>query len=244
MESIEDLLSFVYPEIPPLDFSPYAFDRDTLDGLPNQPGVYWMKDRSGTVIYVGKAKNLRSRVHSYFRRTEYRTEKVQRILEMLYDLDYELVGSELEALLLEARRIRQHRPAINVQLQIHDRPISPAQRISRILILPSRAEDQFELFLVHRTRPLRQITLSRSTEDWSELHALIDATYFAAAREDGELSDEGREEREILLRWWLRHRDAVDGVDMDAVADTDDALRLLRQYIEVGPTNTERVVYI
>ena len=88
IESVEDLLSFVYPEIPLLDFSPYAFDREALDALPDRPGVYQMKDRSDTIIYVGKAKNLRNRIRSYFSRTKHRTEKVQRILEALYDLDY------------------------------------------------------------------------------------------------------------------------------------------------------------
>lgn len=242
--SVEDLLSFVYPEVPPLDFSPYAFDRERLDALPDRPGVYWMRDRSGTVIYVGKAKSLRNRVRSYFSRAEHRAEKVQRLLEVLYDLDYEVVGSELEALLLETRRIREHRPAINVQLQIHERPISYGQRRNLILVLPSRAEDQAELFFMHQVRPLRQLTLSRSTDDESGVRALVEGIYFADGGDDEALSDEEREDVEILLRWWTRHRDTVRWVDMDTVADADDAVRLLKQYLESGPTDTERIIYV
>ena len=60
----------------------------------------------------------------------------------------------------------------------------------------------------------------------------------------GQDFQEEREDREILLRWWNEHRDRVDGVDMDRVKDVDDALRLLKQYVESGLTHRERVVYV
>ncbi len=83
--------------------------------LPTDPGVYLMRDRSGTVIYVGKAKNLRSRVRSYFQEgtSDYRA-FVGLLGHILGDLETIVTRSEKEALLLERELIRQHEPRFNV----------------------------------------------------------------------------------------------------------------------------------
>lgn len=90
--------------------------EEKLDALPNQPGVYLMKDRAGRVIYVGKAVNLRNRVRSYFTRTDTRA-FVQLLDRVLFDLETVVVRNEKEALLLENELIKKHRPRFNVQLR-------------------------------------------------------------------------------------------------------------------------------
>jgi len=88
-----------------------------LSDLPAAPGVYLFLDRTGTVVYVGKAKSLRSRVRSYFREEARRDPRRSRMSEVIEDVETILVNSEAEALLLEANLIREHSPRFNVQLK-------------------------------------------------------------------------------------------------------------------------------
>lgn len=88
-----------------------------LAHLPQEPGVYLMKDGQGKVIYVGKAINLRARVRSYFRDSGDERAFVGLLDELLFDLEVVVVGSEQEALLLENRLIKKFRPRFNVRLR-------------------------------------------------------------------------------------------------------------------------------
>lgn len=84
---------------------------DLTEGLPRRPGVYLFRDRTGEIIYVGKAKNLRSRVRSYFY-----GDRRRRVAQMLRDLtviDHRVCATELEALVTELRLIHAHRPRYN-----------------------------------------------------------------------------------------------------------------------------------
>ena len=84
--------------------------------LPEQPGVYLMKDRRSRVLYVGKARSLRSRVRSYFQATANLLPRTQAMVAQVVDLDYIVTDSEVEALVLECNLIKFHRPKYNVRL--------------------------------------------------------------------------------------------------------------------------------
>ena len=86
------------------------------DNLPNKPGVYIMRDETDTIIYIGKAKNLKNRVQSYFREKLDRP-KTQILMSHFDSLEYIITNSEKEALILEATLIKKHRPRYNVQLK-------------------------------------------------------------------------------------------------------------------------------
>lgn len=85
--------------------------------LPLNPGVYIMKDTTGQIIYIGKAKALRKRVSQYFWRFEHHTGKVRKMVEHVNDFDYILTDSEFEALILECSLIKQHKPKYNILLK-------------------------------------------------------------------------------------------------------------------------------
>ena len=91
--------------------------QNTLDHLPAKPGCYLMKDRAGKVIYVGKAVNLRSRVRSYFHRSAKTSPKIEEMVKRIADIEWIIVDSELEALILENNLIKKHRPHFNVRLK-------------------------------------------------------------------------------------------------------------------------------
>ena len=86
-----------------------------LDLIPENPGCYLYKDNIGEIIYVGKAKNLKNRVKSYFTGTH--NKKTQTLVSKIEDLEYIIVNSEKEALLLENNLIKKYRPYFNIRLK-------------------------------------------------------------------------------------------------------------------------------
>ena len=88
--------------------------RDQVARLPEQPGVYLFTDARGTLLYVGKALNLRKRVGSYFRPLDARSPRIARMMRSVATLEVRPTASEAEALLLEAELIKQRKPHYNV----------------------------------------------------------------------------------------------------------------------------------
>jgi len=97
------------PNPPPVDAR--------LDLVPTNPGVYLMKDASGSIIYVGKAVNLRNRLRSYFTANPQGNAKVLAMISHIADFSFIVTSSELEALLLEATLIKKHQPHYNILLR-------------------------------------------------------------------------------------------------------------------------------
>src|SRR5580704_19206162 len=120
--------------------------QNKLRDLPHKPGVYLMKDRFGTVIYVGKARDLRKRVSTYFhpsRRMSWDL-KLNALIEAVHDLDTYSVRTEPEALLLEGKLIKEYQPRYNVSF---------------------RDDKRFLLIKVNLNDPIPRFTLSRLKQD-------------------------------------------------------------------------------
>jgi excinuclease ABC subunit C len=120
--------------------------RAKLGVMPHKPGVYLMKDRFGTVIYVGKARDLRKRVSQYFHpsRRQGWDMKFNALVEAIHDLDTHVVRSEPEALLLESKLIKEFHPRYNVSF---------------------RDDKQFLLLKVNLNDPIPRFTLTRLKQD-------------------------------------------------------------------------------
>lgn len=88
-----------------------------LSRLPDLPGIYLMKDQEDEIIYVGKAKNLRNRVRSYFSGDSGKSLKVIKMVEKIESFEYIIVENEVEALVLESNFIKEHRPHYNILLR-------------------------------------------------------------------------------------------------------------------------------
>jgi len=146
----------------------------TAQRLPRQSGVYLFLGRGRRVLYVGKAKDLRSRVGSYLAPRTDHTPKTRAMLDRAVDLDFIVTATEKEALILEAELIRQHRPRYNIDLRDDKR--YPALRLAvgepypNLTIVRRRKKDGAKYFgpfasagavrhtlnLVHQVFPLRQ----------------------------------------------------------------------------------------
>lgn len=88
-----------------------------LKTLPGDPGVYFHKDKSGEIIYVGKAAVLKNRVRQYFQKSRNRDVKTEALVAEIHDTDWMVVESELEALFLEAEMVRRYMPRYNILLR-------------------------------------------------------------------------------------------------------------------------------
>lgn len=91
--------------------------EEKLQNLPAAPGVYLHKDEAGKIIYVGKAKNLRNRVRSYFQSGRGHDRKTRELVRRIRDLEFIVTDNEVEALVLESNLIKQHKPRYNVLLK-------------------------------------------------------------------------------------------------------------------------------
>jgi len=91
--------------------------EEKLKNLPTSPGVYLHKDEGGKIIYVGKAKNLRNRVRSYFQSGRGHDRKTRELVKRITDLEFIVTDTEVEALVLESNLIKQHKPRYNVLLK-------------------------------------------------------------------------------------------------------------------------------
>ncbi|MGM0502473.1 MAG: excinuclease ABC subunit UvrC [Bacillota bacterium] len=85
--------------------------------LPQEPGVYLMKNKTGEIIYVGKAKSLRNRVGSYFQNAKHQRFKTKVLVDKIADFEYIVTDTEVEALILENNLIKKHHPKYNIQLK-------------------------------------------------------------------------------------------------------------------------------
>lgn len=91
--------------------------KEKLSELPSAPGVYFHKDASGQIIYIGKAAVLRNRVRQYFQSSRSRDAKTEALIAEITDVDWMVVDSEIEALFLEAEMIRRYMPKYNILLR-------------------------------------------------------------------------------------------------------------------------------
>ncbi len=124
--------------------------KNKIDNLPEKSGVYMMLDKTGEIIYVGKAKNLKNRVTSYFRKNISHTTKVIHMVANIHDINYVITDSEAEALLLECNLIKTHKPYYNILLK-DDKAypyimLSLSEEYPRVLFSRTRKNDKNKYF--------------------------------------------------------------------------------------------------
>ncbi len=188
--------------------------REKLKQLPEKPGCYLYRDRAGTIIYVGKAVNLRRRVQSYFRASTLRTAppKLRSLVHHVEDLEIRVVRTEAEALLTESHLIKTYRPRFNILLRDDKRYLAlkayPDRAFPRIVTCRIRRDDGAYYF-----GPFPSSTVVRVALDFTEkrfglrkcgsltpcaedhTHCMADIIRFCTAPCLGKISEEAYRER-------------------------------------------------
>ncbi|NMB33518.1 MAG: excinuclease ABC subunit UvrC [Clostridium sp.] len=91
--------------------------QEELKKMPDNPGVYIMKDKKGEIIYIGKAVVLKNRVRQYFQSLKNQTPKVKAMVPQIHEFEYIVTDTEIEALILECNLIKKHKPRFNIRLK-------------------------------------------------------------------------------------------------------------------------------
>ena len=244
--SVEALMEFQNMPAPPVDLSHCAFTHEDLRELPATPGVYRFLDRDGAVLYIGKARNLRARVSTYFTPGARGTAKGRAILDRVHRFDIQTVASDLEASLLEAALLLEHRPPLNRQFDIHERPAPYGPRLNLVVVLPEAGAQPpaCTLHLLQGGRYLRRLPGLRTAqcdpgadtarEAWQEAAAVVTGAYFPSGNAEGAGAiDSSGTDAGIDLDWQMvgsylrRFRDEVSFLDVDECADEGDAMERL-----------------
>lgn len=201
---------------PPVSFERYAFDAATIAGLPAAPGVYLMRDREGQTLYVGKAADLNRRLKDYFSAVQNVPEKLQKLRDRIHDFDAVPVGSELEALLVEHKLIRDLKPALNVQRRVAEgRSRYAAPLTAAIIACPSVKKNCVELFFFGRRRGAVQCRVDPRRLPRKRL-AMLSAHYTqeqAPLHRRG-LTDWGGEGNEICCRYFARFKNRLNWLEV------------------------------
>src|SRR3954467_1208817 len=143
--------------------------RKKLSTVPHKPGVYLMKDRFGTVIYVGKARDLRKRVSQYFHpsRRQGWDLKFNALVDAIHDFDVHVVRSEPESLLLEGKLIKEFHPRYNISFRDDKRflliKVNVNDPIPRFTMVRIRQEDGARYFgpFAHASAARHTLMLAR-----------------------------------------------------------------------------------
>ena len=119
IEMLDEVLTFQNKKIYTDEKKSPALKRVNikLKDIPTNPGVYFFKSTSGEILYIGKAKNLRERLSTYFRHNSELTYKIRRLLASIRKLEYRITDSELSALILESKLIKKHKPRFNTAIK-------------------------------------------------------------------------------------------------------------------------------
>lgn len=115
--------------------------KEKVKQLPSTPGVYLMKDSQETIIYVGKAKNLKRRVQSYFQKSKAHPQKIKKMVSNIKDFDFILTDTEFEAFMLECKLIKEHKPLFNKKM---------------------KSSNSYVFIVVHLDRELHQIEVTNN----------------------------------------------------------------------------------
>jgi excinuclease ABC subunit C len=235
--------------------------RTQIGALPRRPGVYLMHDVGGAVIYVGKAVDLHSRVRSYFQPSAWENPKVRALVFEIADLEFIVTDSELEALILEANLIKQHRPRYNVRLKDDKRypyiKITQADPFPKVLITRRMEQDDSRYFgpftsasAVHQTLDLLRksfpyLTCNREITGHDERPCLYYDIKLCLGPCIGAVTQEeyramirglarfleGRSE-EVIADLEARMEAAADEWDFEQAASLRDQLQAVRRIVE------------
>lgn len=182
--------------------SDWALTREEVGAVPEEPGIYRFWAADDQLLYVGKAKNLRQRIATYFRPLDSDQSRRAEFLKQVHRLDFETTGTELEALICEAGQIREHVPRWNVQVTVtDDAGGGSAGDTDLLLLLPHVVEGAYSLFALQGERAARA-TLAPEVDLAGLRDCLRD--FYVEQSVAGLLREIAAPERTFVRRWMRR----------------------------------------
>ncbi|MFP4241789.1 MAG: GIY-YIG nuclease family protein [Chitinispirillaceae bacterium] len=224
IETYEQLEKTLQQESRPV-FAGKEFSSQTIERLPEKPGVYGFTNETGGYIYIGKSNNVRKRIQSYFRFNEESPVKLKKLRDQAHSLTVHLCGSELESLLLEYRLIRKHKPILNSQIQISERRGNYELLDDTVLLLPHAEEGKGISIWIRKECKIR---LRPFFTDWHEEKELTGELEEYFHSESLPASREDFPELEITTRWVKRNRDRLCVIQAENLATAQEIFEVMK----------------
>ncbi|MBD3287884.1 hypothetical protein GF337_03695 [candidate division KSB1 bacterium] len=221
-------------------FDNFNFDQEFVKNLPQVPGVYLMKDNAGEIFYVGKARNLKSRLTSYFIERTKIEQKISLIHDRLHDIEIKRTANELEALLTEFEYIRRYNPQVNTQLRVHQQDVSEFRNQRLILFLPSELNDEISMYLLNGTKSAFSLTVQPDKFNQHDIPGHIRSMFFSNKTVGGSIP---AEQIEIIWRWLSRNRDSVNYIEMDRIRDLDDCMQKIKAMLSDADLRLQKIFH-
>ncbi|MBN1568920.1 MAG: GIY-YIG nuclease family protein [Acidobacteria bacterium] len=213
-----------------MDFSRFSFGPGFLRQLPEASGIYIMKDREGAVLYVGKSRNLKRRVSSYFTPHALSQSKIARIHERLHSIEVQQTGNEVEALLLEMRLIKQYLPAVNLQTEIHQRKTDRREGRNLLLFVTDAQSGRALIYFFRNGIFAGRLAARLGHPPPKRLREKIRVLFFGPGGSRGRHRVETWE-KEIISRWFSSNLRRLNCLDVDEAKDFAAVLELLGHYL-------------
>ncbi len=213
---------------------------EQLASLPASPGTYRFFDEEGSLLYVGKARDLRRRVLGYFRPGR-RPGHGDRFLARAVRVEFRVEGSELEALLSEARLIARRAPEANVQRAVHERAAPYAAARAWALLLPSAGRSAVSVVMVREGRYLGHAPVGPRGGGLRQIERLLGKAMASRAPREGRRGPD--RDTPILTSWLARHGDRVSRIDLDSFRGPAAAMTALEQAVRDVRLDPRRAIY-
>jgi hypothetical protein len=224
-----------------VDFSRFGFGAAALRTLPETPGVYVLKNRAEDIIYVGKSRNLKRRVKSYFTPAALRDPKVRRIHEQLHAFEVIATSNEVEALLLEMRLIRDFRPPINLQEEVHEQPGAYGRKWNCVLLVPGLERTAVDLYFLHAGSFVAQAAAPLGQPAGKRLRSKVKSIYFGGRKRSRRAQEPW--ETEIVSRWLSANRNRLNFVDVDEAGSCETVIERLSAYLQDPDRLARKILY-
>lgn len=216
---------------PGLPWPRYAFSRDDLRALPPVPGTYRFYDLDSKLLYVGKSKNLKRRLASWFGDDVPRGPRGRAIVEAVHRFEVRPSGSDLEALLREAVQIRRDAPHGNVQREIHARSANSSRLRSILILEPAESPWALRAWLIRDGQLLDSVSLGPRGGGMRRIERVLRDEFFDP-REGPRARRARPVDVEIIARWLAEHRDKAVAFDPTHLKSADDVVARLRWFLD------------
>ncbi len=238
--SLELLRGWIQEPPKRVDFNRFAFGPDFLRQLPKSPGLYLMKNRSGAIIYVGKSRNLRRRVSSYFTPRALSDPKTVRIHRHLHSIDVFTTENEIEALLMEMRMIQDFAPPINLQTEIHESRAEYTGRDNLLFFVAEEEKNRVQIYFLRDGVFAGRLAAPLGRAPSKRLLARVKSLFF---RQGGKARKGGTGEKELVSRWFTANRRRLNYLDVDQAGSFESVLERLSHYLCDPDRLTKKVYY-
>lgn len=240
-----------------VDFSLFYFNESFLLSLPETPGIYKFLNDSGKPIYIGKAKNLKRRVSSYFLCFSKTPAKIRSIYESLKKIEYEETGSDLEAILRESEMIQSLEPPLNKQFAVHERVATYGKRENLILILPGTTEKEAVLYFIKDGKLIKKIKIRKGKKKFPEakfqaIKNLLKSEYFFEDKDSKNVIKTEKESRkrqrdddiELISSYLRENKDKVNWFDPTDYKTADEVIKIIKSYLKETLLEGYRIIKV